>query len=342
MAEATLTSLAESNATPPLQSAVPAAVPAPLDVSILVVTWNSAPWIERCLASIGPACIGLTHEIVICDNASADDTLDRVGEGKNVIRSQRNDGYAAATNRAFSRSEGQYVFLLNPDCELGAGTVTALHRFLEANARAAAAAPLLEDERGDSQREFQLRKLPTLGSLVAEVFSLGRFFPALTARYRYRNLDISRPQRVEQPAGAALLIRREVFEAVGPFDERFRPAWFEDVDYCRRLAAAGKEIWTVPTPPVRHFGGSSLETLSFAEFQSAWYRNMLRYARKWLGPVRTEILRVMIIISMVLRSTASLLGLAHRHMKRVPAFRAYANVIGKALKRWDDSSQSSS
>lgn len=315
---------------------------APADVSLLVVTWNSARWIERCLGSIPAACAGLTFETIVCDNASTDATLERIGATAPVIRSVTNEGFAAATNRAFRRASGRYVFLLNPDCELAPGAIAALHGFLERTPAAAAAAPLLEDERGDSQREFQFRRLPTLPSLAAEVLSLGRFLPNATARHRYRHLDLTVPQRVEQPAGAALLIRRSVFEEVGPLDEQFSPAWFEDVDYCRRLAEAGREIWVVPTAAARHFGGASLEHLSFAEFNDFWYRNMWRYSRKWLGEGRSEVLRWVIIVSMVLRCGASLAGIAHRDIGGRVACRAYSDVLRKAFDRWDDSSRSSS
>lgn len=312
------------------------------DISILIVTWNSARWIDRCLASIPAACEGLEHEIIVYDNASSDDTLRRIhGREDVVIESKSNDGFATATNRAFERSRGKYVFLLNPDCELAPRALTLLHRFLEETPRAAAAAPLLDDENGDSQREFQLRRLPTVGSLSAEIFAVGKLFPRSAAKYRYRDLDLTRPQRVEQPAGAALLIRRETWDEIGPLDEQFTPAWFEDVDYCRRLAAAGKEIWIVPAAAAKHFGGASLEHLSFKRFQELWYRNMWRYANKWLTPAQAEALRWTIIAGMAVRIVAALAGIAHRDVGRLRAARAYARVLGKAFHRWRDSPRSS-
>jgi hypothetical protein len=310
----------------------------PQELSILIVTWNSVRWIDRCLASIPPACGDLEHEIIVYDNASSDATLGAIGERQDLlIRSERNDGFGIAVNRAVERSRGRYVFLLNPDCELAPGALKLLHDFMDAHPKAAAAAPLLANDDGGSQREFQLRRLPTLGSLAAEIFAVGRFLPRATARHRYRDLDLSRPQRVEQPAGAALMIRREVFEEIGPFDEQFSPAWFEDVDYCARLAAAQKEVWVVPAAAARHVGGASLEHLSFAEFQQLWYRNMWRYAQKWLSAGEAEALRWTIIAGMALRVLAALIGAAHRNVGPLRAARAYASVLGKAFQRWRES-----
>jgi GT2 family glycosyltransferase len=311
-------------------------LPQPVDLSILIVTWNSERWIERCLASIKEACDGVEYEVVVYDNASTDATISRIGDDAQVIRANANDGFAAGTNRALAQSRGRLVFFLNPDCELAPKALTLLVNFLDQNPHAAAAAPLLEDESGDSQREFQLRRLPTMRSFAAEVLLFDKLFPrnATTAHYRYRDADLTHPIRVEQPAAAAFLIRRDVFDEIGPLDERFAPAWFEDVDYCRRLAAAGKEVFAVPAARARHFGGASLEHVGLARFIEVWYRNMWLYARKWFTPAEAEGLRWMIIAGMLLRCVASVAGFANGH-GRWPSLRAYANVAKKAFNRWD-------
>ncbi len=307
-----------------------------LDLSIVIVTWNSERWIDRCLQSIAAACGGLAYEVIIYDNASVDATLSAIGNGVEVLRGAANDGFAAGVNRVATRASGRYFFLLNPDCELAPRALEILVEFLDANPVVAAAAPLLSDEAGDSQREFQLRRLPTLATLVSEVFGIDKLLPAnrMTAHYRYRELELTHPQPVEQPAAAALLLRREVFAEVGPLDERFAPAWFEDVDYCRRLAAAGHTIFVVPAARARHFGGASLEHIPFAEFIALWYRNMWLYARKWLTPGQAEALRWAIVLGMLLRMPLALLGIAHRHLGRWSAARAYAGVMRKAFTRW--------
>ena len=313
-----------------------------LDLSILIVTWNSERWIDRCLRSIPAACEGLEYEVVVHDNASSDRTLDHLGEA-NVLRSTKNDGFAAGTNRAFAASTGRYVFLLNPDCELAPRTLTRLFEFLESHPQIAAAVPLLFDHSGDSQREFQLRRLPTLGTFAAELLLLNKLFPRnpATASYRYRDLDLTEPRKIEQPAAAALLLRREVVEEIGPLDEQFAPAWFEDVDYCRRLAEHEKEMWVVPGAEVVHFGGSSLEHIHFAGFVDVWNRNMWRYARKWMRPGQAEALRWGIVFGMMLRVLACVVGLRPRGIGRGEAMRAYAWVLKRAFNRWGESQSSS-
>jgi GT2 family glycosyltransferase len=313
-------------------------------LSILIVTWNSGRFIDRCLRSIAAACQGLSYEVVVYDNASGDDTLAHLGD-QQVIRSLSNKGFAAGINHAFGASRGRYVFLLNPDCELAPGALTMVFDFLEQHPHVAAAAPLLIDEPdGGSQREFQLRRLPTLGTFMAEVLLIDKFFPRnpATARYRYHDLDLTEPRRVEQPAAAALLLRRETVDEIGPLDETFAPAWFEDVDYCRRLAEKQKEVWVVPAAQARHFGGASLEHLPFGTFVDVWYRNMWRYARKWMRPSQAEMLRWGIITGMLLRCFAGIVGFHPRGVARWDAFRGYRNVLRKAFERWSPGSSPSS
>jgi N-acetylglucosaminyl-diphospho-decaprenol L-rhamnosyltransferase len=339
--------------TPRAEPPSPAAGVKPLDLSILIVTWNSERFIDRCLRSIPAACEGLAYEVVVHDNASVDDTLSHLRGGHaigqtgptvpRVLRSETNAGFAAGTNRAFDVSRGRYVFLLNPDCELAPLALTRLFEFMDAHAGIAAAVPLLIDESGDSQRDFQLRRLPSLGALATEVLLIDKLFPRnrTTARYRYRDLDLSHPQRIEQPAAAALLLRREVLEEIGPLDEQFAPAWFEDVDYCRRLAEHRKEVWAVPAAVVRHFGGASLEHIHFSGFVDIWYRNMWRYAKKWMSPGQAEALRWAIMAGMLLRFVAGVFGKRPEGISRGEAFGAYRLVLKRAFRKWDESRSSS-
>lgn len=316
------------------------------DLSVVIVTWNSERWIGRCLEALPAACEGLEYEVVVYDNGSRDTTARLIdGEVTRLIASTSNDGFAAATNRGIAATSGRYVFMLNPDCELAPRALTILFDFLELHPDAAAAVPLLTDEGGQSQREFQLRRMPALSTFVTQILAIDKVFPnnPWTRRYRYHDLDVEQhPVKVDQPAAAAMLLRRTVFDSVGPLDEQFSPAWFEDVDYCRRLAQAGHAIYVVPAAHGRHYGGSSLEHLGLARFLDLWYGNMWRYARKWFTPAEREALRWAIIAGMLLRFPAAIAGVAHREAGRRDALRAYATVLKKAFHRWDEPPPSSS
>ncbi|MGH9456765.1 MAG: glycosyltransferase family 2 protein [Thermoanaerobaculia bacterium] len=317
-----------------------------LDVSVVIVTWNSAQWIERCLAALPAAAGGLAYEAVVWDNASEDATVERArrraDERTEVVRSPSNRGFAGAVNELLARTRGRLVFLLNPDCAPAPGSIAALAAYLE-RSDAAGAVPMLVGDDGASQREFQLRRFPTLGSILADVLLFEKIHPSNRAsgRYRYRDLDVSVPQPVEQPAAAAILLRRATLERIGPFDERFGPAWFEDVDYCRRIAEAGEEIHLVPDARVVHSGGSSLEVLGIERFLPLWYRNLYLYASKWMRPAEREAVRWGIIGGMLLRIAAASVGLHREKGSRRSEIRAYVRVLGDAWRRWDGTSRSS-
>src|SRR5262249_9583870 len=155
------------------ERAAPVAAPEP-ELSILIVTWNSQRWIERCLRSIPAACEHLIYETILYDNSSHDQTLQLLDDDVRLIASQRNDGFAGAINRGIGAARGPYVFLLNPDCELEPRSVSLLVDFLREHPAVAAAAPLLADERGDSQRDFQIRRFPTLSTFGADLLALDK------------------------------------------------------------------------------------------------------------------------------------------------------------------------
>jgi GT2 family glycosyltransferase len=139
-----------------------------------------------------------------------------------------------------------------------------------------------------------------------------------------------------------MLIRRPIVEEIGEFDETFAPAWFEDVDYCRRMAQAKATIELVPGAVATHHGGSSLVHMPEGEFVDVWYKNLFRYASKWMRSEQVEVLRWAIIAGMLLRAGAVMIGLrGDGRGGRLSTARSYLAVAGKAFRRWDAESRSS-
>lgn len=133
------------------------------------------------------------------------------------------------------------------------------------------------------------------------------------------------PFDVDQPAAACLLVRREAFDALGGFDEQFHPAWLEDVDFCRRLHAAGHRVLLVPGARFLHEGGVAMCRLGPQAYERIWYHNVERYVHKHQGRTAGLVLKVLIVAGMVLRIAWSLVrGSPGRA-------RAYAGVLGQTL-----------
>jgi GT2 family glycosyltransferase len=159
------------------------------------------------------------------------------------------------------------------------------------------AAPGAED-----QATFQLRRLPTLASDARELLLVDHAWPnnPWRRRARYAGADRSRPFDAEQAAAAALAVRRDALGRAGGFDERFVPAWHEDVDLCARLRREGRIVY-LPDARFRHRGGRSAETLGYPSFLPIFYGNALRYRAKHYGAAARVLYRLLLAKGMALR-----------------------------------------
>lgn len=295
-------------------------------VRAVVVSWNSAGLVGRAAASVpAPA------RVVVVDNASSDGSADEAERaGAAVVRLPANTGFGPACNRGAGEVDGlppaEALLFLNPDAALvdGEACLRALLAALDADPRVGAVAPALE---GNGQVPFQLRKLPTPGSLAREAFLLNRLFPRNRGflRERYLDRDRSAPFDVEQPAAAALLVRREVFEEVGGFDPAFAPAWFEDVDLCAKILESGYRIRFVPAARASHVGGTTMRALPYDDYLPLYTRNLLLYLRRHAGPAARALARLALVSGALLRLL--LLPVVRGDHARPEAARAYLRVL---------------
>ncbi len=194
----------------------------------MIVTYNSARQIGACLASLPDAV-----RPVVIDNASSDDTGAVVESGHpqaRLIRNQENRGFAAAVNQGVAASDEPLILLLNPDARLAAPIDPLVEKCLAPGVGAAAGR--LVDEQDRPQIGFNVRAFPTAATLAFETLGWNRIWASnpVNRRYRLRGFDADKEQDVEQPAGAFLMVRRDVLKTVGGMDEQFHPLGFEDVD----------------------------------------------------------------------------------------------------------------
>ena len=296
------------------------------ELSGVVVTHNSADVIEECLEAAILCC----GEVTVVDNASTDDTVAkaRAFPGVRVIANRENLGFAGGVNVGVSHSRAATVLVMNPDVVLESQPHP-LAEACEAHGYGAAAG-MLTGHDGLPQRGFGIRRLPSASSLAFEVLGINRLFPANPVNRRWRALDqdLSAAADVEQPAGALFAFRREAWEALGGFDSRFHPVWFEDVDFCRRLALAGWRVRYVPEVRARHAGGASIRKMAGSDREVHWYVNLLRYSATAFGLSGRLGVAVSVAVAAVLRGGWSIL-----HPGRWPQVPAYPQVVlGKGVK----------
>jgi GT2 family glycosyltransferase len=289
------------------------------NAGIVIVTYNSGAEIGPCL----DAAISSGADVVVVDNASSDGTVaEAARRGVRVIRNPGNRGFAAAVNQGFAVLNCDYILVLNPDAVLQSG----LEPLLEAcrQPRAAGAGGCLLDENGKPQIGFMVRGFPTPATLVLEALLLNRIWPnnPVNRRYRGLGLDYSRRFEVDQPAGAFLMIRRSVWQELGGFDEGFFPLWFEDVDFCRRVAERGLVWYYVPEAVANHTGAHSISRLPVEKRQFCWYRSLLRYSAKHFRPVAFRTVCLAVVAGSCLRTVVEVIW--HRSLQPMAV---YGNVV---------------
>lgn len=252
----------------------------------MIVTRNSGEVIGACLDALAKMAPQLMP--VVVDNASTDDTLQRVRahQGVRVIANRENRGFAAAVNQGVASlaaerveaTDADVILLLNPDVNL----LTAVDTLMDASAKYGLAAGKLVDMTGRAQAGFTIRRFPTAASLIFELFGINRLWRSnpVNRRYRYLDKNLDEAGEVEQPAGAFLMFRREVWRQLGGWDEDFHPIWFEDVDFCRRAIDAGFHIQYIPDAAASHVGGHSVAQVPPSSRAGYWCASLIRYASK--------------------------------------------------------------
>jgi N-acetylglucosaminyl-diphospho-decaprenol L-rhamnosyltransferase len=258
------------------------------DLSVLIVTWNSARFIGPCLAAL-QANTHRRFECLLVDNDSSDDTVlvvRRDHPWAEVLEPGRNLGFAAGNNLALRRARGRYLLLLNPDTEVQPGALDALVALLDRRPAAGAVGARLLNSDGSLQ--FSTYRLPTAGTLAWEYFLRDLRRPDDPRAGRYAAADYAREREVEGLLGACLMLRREAVEEVGMLDERFA-LYCEEVDWCIRLRRAGWQLWYCPDAVVLHHSGQSAKLASARSFLLL-QRSRFRLYSKWYSPLQRFVL----------------------------------------------------
>lgn len=262
-------------------------------LAVVIVSWNVRELLRGCLASLAAEKPNLTDDlrVIVVDSASSDGSANMLRSefpSVELIASPDNIGYVKGNNLVLrqllaAQSKPEFIWLLNPDTRVHSGALRRLVEFMRARPRCGLCGPKLENPDGTLQHGAFA--LPGLVQLAIDVI------PRLQARFRNTRLDgrypvaayAGAPFRIGAPLGAAMLARTAAIEEVGLLDEGFE-MYSEEIDWAKRMAAAGWEVWCQPRAVVTHFGGASSGQASERAERLKW-RSRQRYFDKhysWL------------------------------------------------------------
>ena len=307
-----------------------------IDLSVIIVSWNVRDLLRRCLvslSSVSPEAPNLQTEIIVVDNGSTDGSVELVRDEFPqviLIANPDNIGFPAGNNQGIRTAQGRYLLLLNPDTEVIGDALNTLVRYVDTHPDVGLVGPQLLHS--DGQVQSSRRRFPTRATLFFESTWLKPLAPSSVLR-RYYVLD--QPDDavldVDWVTGAAMFARREVIAQVGGMDEGFF-MYSEELDWCRRIKAAGWRVVYYPAAQIVHHVGKSSEQAVPARHIN-FHRSKIRYARKYHGRTTATLLRLFLLASYGWQLGLELVkgALGHkRHLRRQRA-RAYWQVLKSGL-----------
>jgi hypothetical protein len=263
-----------------------------VDLSIIIVAWNVRDLVLDCLESIREAKLGVSYEVIVVDNGSADGTVEAVQAkypSTRMLALPKNIGFGAGNNRGMEVMRGRHAVLLNSDTIVLPGGLEACVAFLDAHPEVGVVGPQLLNP--DRSKQNCIHNSPTLVSELLGQSLLRRLFPR---RYPSKLVDYDRPLEVEAVLGACLFARREVIEQVGLIDEAYF-FFLEETDWCHRIRAAGWKVFHLPDPKVVHLYGESTKKKVPLRTRIEYYRSRETFFRKNRGPVAFTVLRAIVM-----------------------------------------------
>lgn len=252
-------------------------------LSIVIITYKEDLAVLRaCFASVASSA-DVEMEVFVVDNGGREETRSLLAEvlpDATYIANPDNRGFAAAVNQGMRRATGEYVLLLNPDTVLPPTTLATMAAHMDADADVGIGSCIICYP--DGMLQESIRRFPTLVDQLVVMLKLPHVFPALINRYMMRDVDQTATQDVDSIMGAFMMIRRNVIEKIGMFDERYF-IWFEEVDYCKMARDAGFGIRSYGDCSVVHHKGHMFDQLATIRKQRWIRESMRKYFRKHHG-----------------------------------------------------------
>jgi hypothetical protein len=280
------------------------------DISICMVSLDCWDVFKDCMESLRENRPSFSYEIIVVDNSSSDGTPENIKKyfpDVRLIRNDRNVGFTVAINQAIKISSGRYILLLNTDTILNRDTLFKLYQFMEENPQVGIVGPKVLNPDGTFQPQCK-RGMPTPLASLFYISKLDRLWPQspIVGQYLLVNLPENESHQVASVSGCCLMARREVWQAIGPFDENIF-GFGEDIDWCVRARNAGWQVWYYPGSSIIHLkghGGVHAKPYKkvWAIHQAMWIFYHKHLMPKYLWPVTVSVwlgVKISLILSII-------------------------------------------
>lgn len=261
-------------------------------VSIIVVYYSNLEKFKETLNSIYDKNWNTKFEVIAVNNAAMEipRSLKRKFPKVFFIKSPKNGGYGYGNNLGARQAKGEFLFILNPDTKLQNGSLDELADFLDKNKKAGIVAPNLINSKGEIFQQLGSSELTPLRGIVALSF-INKLFPnnPVSTSYWVAKLPKNKLREVGVVPGSAFMIRRNLFEKIGGFDEKFF-LFFEESDLCKRVRESGYKIFIYPEAQVEHSWTNRKATSKRVE--KAFTESRFYFFRKHYGLVWAIVVEV--------------------------------------------------
>lgn len=283
---------------------------AAMQLSVIIVNFNVKHFLEQCLCSVQKAVEGMEAEVIVVDNNSSDHSLEYLQPKFPCIRfiaNTENSGFAKGCNQGLRLAGGRYILFLNPDTIVPEDCFRKCISFFETHSDAGALGIKMLDGSGKFLKESK-RAFPSPMTSLYKLFGLAKLFPhsKIFSRYHLGHLDENENNEVDVLAGAFMMIRKEVLEKTGGFDETFF-MYGEDVDLSYRIQEAGYKNYYFAGSQIIHFKGESTRKGSM-NYVRMFYNAMSIFVRKHYGGSRAGIFNFLIHVAIWFRAGLTATG----------------------------------
>jgi GT2 family glycosyltransferase len=273
-----------------------------MDISIIIVSWNTHDILRDCLKSVYDQVKGITFEVIVIDNASSDDSAEMVKTafpGVILIENAANRGFAAANNQGMKIAKGRYVLLLNSDTIVLDNAIQETVTFADNHPEAAVAGcKVLNLNKSLQPTCFMFPSLLNLflsSTYLYKLFPRSRFF----GRERMTWWDRDDIREVEVVTGCFMLVRKQAIDQIGLMDEGFF-MYAEETDWCYRFKKAGWKILFTPDPRIIHLGGASSKKVR-PEMMLQLRKSILLFLRKHRSYIVYLLSKLLIVFWFLIR-----------------------------------------